>query len=69
MPVKIDKNIPIPVKNSAKYPWDAMKVGDSFLVEGRTNGQQLCFQANRTRSPKKFVSRVTQGQTRVWRTA
>ncbi len=67
MPIKIEKNVPLPPKNGSKYPWDALKVGDSFKVEGRTNGAQLCFQVNRTRAPKKFVSRVVKGETRVWR--
>lgn len=72
MTVSIDRHISMPPKGNgglAKYPWDKMKVGDSFKVDGRTNGAQLCFQANRTRAPKKFESRVIKGETRVWRTA
>lgn len=71
MAVKIEKNVPLPAKNGGtlKYPWDALKVGDSFEVMGRTNGRQLCIQASMTRAPKAFESRVIKGKTRVWRTA
>jgi hypothetical protein len=37
--IAIDKDIPPPVTKSRKdplYPWLTMKVGDSFMVEGRT---------------------------------
>ena len=37
--ISIDTDIPPPVSKSRKdplYPWLSMKVGDSFVVEGRT---------------------------------
>lgn len=70
MVVKILKGVPIPEKSrgSRKYPWDELRVGDSFVVTTRTNGVQLCRQANHTRTPKLFESRVVGGKTRVWRT-
>ena len=71
MPIKIERNIPIPPKNMGvtKYPWDDLKIGDSFIVTGRTNARQLCIQASMTRTPKKFESRIVKGITRIWRTA
>jgi len=33
--IKIDRNVPAPeFKGNRKYPWDEMKVGDSFFVPG-----------------------------------
>lgn len=71
MPTTIQKGIPLPPKKitNTKYPWDKLKVGDSFVVEGRTNGRQLCIQAGLSRSPKRFESRVIDGVCRVWRVA
>lgn len=71
MPVKIERGIPMPPKNggAAKYPWDTLKIGESFVVSSTTNGRQLCIQANSTRTPKQFESRVLKGVCRVWRVA
>jgi hypothetical protein len=70
MAVKIDKNIPIPgrARGGAIYPWDDLKVGDSFVVSTGTNGRQLCLSAGLTRPSKKFISRIVNGVCRVWRT-
>lgn len=69
MAVKIEKGVPFPEKNMGirKYPWDELKVGDSFIVNGTTNGRQLCIQATMTRAPKEFKSRIMKGVARVWR--
>lgn len=71
MPVKIERNVPMPEKNlgATKYPWGDLKVGDSFVVQNGTNGRQLCIQATMTRTPKRFESRIVKGVCRVWRVA
>ena len=69
--VKIEKHIPIPprVRGSgriAKYPWEIMAVGDSFLME-TPSGRTGCS-LNRKRCPdRKFTQRKTKEGTRVWR--
>lgn len=70
MNIKVERGIPMPAKNKSitKYPWDDMKVGDSFAVNKGTNARQLCIQASMTRTPKQFESRVVKGEARVWRT-
>jgi hypothetical protein len=70
MNIKVERGIPMPAKNKSitKYPWDDLKVGDSFKVAPRTNGRQLCIQASMTRAPKQFESRVVAGECRIWRT-
>lgn len=72
MPIKIDRKVPMPpvqARGGKIYPWDELKVGDSFVVNKGTNGRQLCIQASGTRAPKKFESRIIDGVCRVWRTA
>ncbi len=71
MAIKIERGIKMPEKTggNAKYPWDQLKVGESFAVEGKTNGRQLCLQASMTRAPKRFESRVIGGMARCWRVA
>jgi hypothetical protein len=69
MAVKIEKGVPMPPKNkgTAIYPWDDLKVGESFVVKKSTNGRQLCISASLVRAPKRFESRIQAGITRVWR--
>lgn len=72
MEYKIEKNIPMPNKRSAKYPWHDMEVGDSFLITdaGRTKAGYFVnysHWASKKNAPKKFAQR-TEGQAlRVWR--
>lgn len=78
--ITIDKNVPVPPpqqedKFKARYPWDVMEVGDSFLVEneeGKTPRQlmqRLSPGASRqnAKTGKKFTLRIVDGGVRVWR--
>jgi hypothetical protein len=65
---KIDSGIPMP-KPKRKYPFEQLKVGDSFEVEG-VSAAQLCVNAQHyTRKHGwKFTARTTGfNKCRVWR--
>jgi hypothetical protein len=62
--IKIEKGIPLP-DLSRKYPFDKMKVGDSFFTEkAHLTGSVICAQ---NRTGFKFKSKFMDGGTRVWR--
>lgn len=71
----IDKGIPLPRKDkrcgqALKYPWPAMKIGDSTFVKGASSGA-MSGTANewcRVNAPKKhFIARKENDGVRVWR--
>ena len=68
---RIEKNIPIPTfSRSRKYPFDKMKIGDSFLVSlGEDRSVRNCAAAAGRRHNMKFICRQTSGENniRVWR--
>ena len=70
--MKIDKKLPLPTRSS--YPFEAMKVGDSFLVEPtknkryKANARSAAYVYQRKHN-KKFATRDTGKGVRVWRTA
>ncbi len=68
---KIDKGVPLPkrqVKGTTKYPWPALKVGESFLIPGGslTNLRSSCSAAGK-RYNMKFTARLVDGGVRIWR--
>lgn len=71
-PFKVDKGIPIPStgRNAALYPWDAMEVGDSFLIPTERRPKSfstMLSKINDRKQPKRFAMRTVQGGLRVWR--
>lgn len=66
--VKIEKNIPIPIKCYSRYPFSEMEIGDSFLVHSaliksiRTDA----YMAGK-RLSKKFSTRRVSDGVRIWR--
>ena len=69
---KIDHKVPLPPpirkKGPAKYPWLAMKVGDSFFVpEGKINNLRASASRASTDFKWKFVARAVEGGVRIWR--
>jgi hypothetical protein len=75
--IKIEKGIPVPERPSgsaAKYPWNQLEVGDSFVVP-RMNGEPM--QLTRERAGKAiqfakkrgwtFCTRQVETGIRVWR--
>ncbi len=69
MSIKIENKVPIPPPNQGvrKFPWDTLKVGQSFVVTSKSNVTQLCRMAQATRKSKKFEGRMLNGVKRVWR--
>lgn len=68
--IVVVKNVPLPKRN-AKYPWGAMRVGDSFsITKDIAYARSLAYNAPRlvkTCRGKKFVAGVHGGKVRVWR--
>jgi len=70
MKIKIEKGIAIPpsLKEKRDYPFNEMKIGESFFVE--TNKNNLYQQAHNYRKNNKefnFVVRRDKTGSRVWR--
>lgn len=77
--LKIDSSIPIPeIKRSGvkKYPFDTMKVGDSFLFEHDYENNTIACQriggmagswVAYNNSTRKFSCRTVENGIRVWR--
>jgi hypothetical protein len=65
--IKIEKNIPMPNFSRTKYPFDQMKVGDSFFASKPTLGSSIMSAEARTGF--SFKSKFQDGGTRVWRVA
>jgi len=61
------KRVPIP-SSRYKYPWQRMKIGDSFFVKGKTAQQ---FGGHIAHAGKHyhmtFTTRTVNGGLRVWR--
>jgi hypothetical protein len=71
--IKIDTHVPLPETRGRypKYPWQSMKVGDSFLFPGGTNPQS-CYNISKyagLRTGHKFAARKTPEGYRCWRIA
>jgi len=68
--IQIESNVPMPSKYRSKFPFEEMKVGDSFLVESerqRVSAKNAAgFYA--AKHGGKFVSRKVEGGYRIWRT-
>jgi hypothetical protein len=65
--IKVDKNIPLPTNVSSKYPFKEMKVGDSFLITGKTSSQVSYLMNEAKKHGYKCISRTIDGGCRVWR--
>lgn len=70
MSYEIEKGIKVPTKAHSKYPFDKMKVGDSFLVPAeQQNHARVTAYAYAKRNNIKIVVRKVDGGFRIWRTA
>lgn len=67
----VDSRIPIPSRYSrAQYPWDSMRVGDSFFVPGEKRESMAVRSAARYRAAKtgeRYTVRKKDNGVRVWR--
>ena len=77
--MRIEKNIPLPPprkgghngRSYAKYPWDKMEIGDSFMFPvGATKSAHtsVCFR-NKFHAHTKFIARRVEAGIRCWRIA
>lgn len=73
--LKVEKGVPLPPLSGgrARYPWDAMEIGDSFFVPGRTSVEMAAIAASashaKRRSGWRFSCRAESDGARVWRIA
>lgn len=80
MKIRIDKKKPIPKPatnkggRSVKYPFDKLKIGDSFLIEGEHKIRHSiysclnAYNANRAEIRIEITTRAEENGIRVWRT-
>jgi hypothetical protein len=76
--IEIQSGVPVPPRRvgSVLYPYERMKVGDSFFVEGQTKYKinDMCARNRKMghRLKMRFIARrVTEGEKvgiRIWRT-
>lgn len=70
MTFKIDKNVPIPGRlgRHAKYPFEQMRVGDSFEVpKSQESGMRAAASQYGKQHNVKFATRATKNGRRCWR--
>jgi hypothetical protein len=78
MGIKIDKKVPVPKANSrtgrpVKYPFDKLKVGDSFFIKGNPKLKHSiysclnAYNANRADIKIEITIRSEDNGVRVWR--
>lgn len=69
--IKIDKNIPLPKTRvpANAYPFDTLKVGESFLIPGKIayNVASYASVAKKRFPGKDFTCRTVAGGARIWR--
>lgn len=67
--IKIESGIQIPSrhKQTFKYPWYEMKIGDSFLAPIGINKIQSAKTYAQMKTGFKFACRAVEGGTRIWR--
>jgi len=67
--VKIEKGVPIPKsKADLKWPWDKLKVGESFLfpIELLASARSQAYSYGK-KLGRHFTTRTVDGGARVWR--
>ncbi len=67
---KIERNVPVPKKvgRKRKYPFDIMKVGDSFAAPVKVAASmKACAMQFAKLHNRKFTMRIADGSIRCWR--
>lgn len=67
--VKAESGIELPPRQRGRppvYPWETMKVGESFLARRPSVASGLDHYRKKY-APKQFVSRMIDGKCRIWR--
>lgn len=67
---QIEKGIPAPTNQRARFPFEKMEVGDGFFADGITQSKVYSAVTYRkNRYGEKYVCRAVEDGFRVWRTA
>ena len=74
MSIKVQKGIPVPEGDGRPrvYPFDRMKVGDSFVLsaeESKLESRRQSVLNSARRQGVKITTRIESGKVRVWRKA
>lgn len=67
----IEKGIPVPPeKDTKKYPFKEMQIGDSFFIPGAKTSAVISgpITYRKTRYREQYMCRCVDGGLRVWRT-
>lgn len=70
MAYEIEKGIKLPPstrRRTSKYPWDQMKVGDSFFVPGKPKGLYTAASNHGVKIAVRPEKKGNQEGVRVWR--
>jgi predicted signal transduction protein with EAL and GGDEF domain len=68
--IKIEKDIPLPVRNGGPqrlYPFKEMEIGDSFLAPIKQSAASGHARRASLALGRKFTTATVQGGTRIWR--
>lgn len=68
--IVIEKNVPIPtIRAKTKYPFDKMNVGDSFVINKKTNAASVTVAYWKKKLPGTdyTVRAIDENSSRVWR--
>lgn len=67
--IEIDRGIPMPpVQRKSHWPFDKMKVGDSFFIDAsRRAAVKAAIQLRHRRGPERYAIRAREQGVRVWR--
>lgn len=67
--IEIERSIPIPIPNQI-YPWDKLKVGDSFFAPGKKiRSMSALARKASVKHGIKLTCRRAEGGVRIWRIA
>lgn len=70
IPIPIDKGVPLPVHRNNIYPFEALEVGDSFFLSGKSQDFISGSASHYARKlSRRFTVRNVDGGVRVWRVA
>jgi hypothetical protein len=67
--IDIDRGIPMPApRRKSPWPFDKMKVGDSFFIDAsRKAAVKAAIQARQRATPERYATRTKEHGVRVWR--
>ena len=70
--IKVEHNVPAPLRVRHPYPWREMQVGDSFLFPANVSNAYQCvrdWSCSVVWPGRKYIARKTAEGIRCWRIA